>query len=176
MNALILLPIDRPILSRLVFLVLGCLTTTAFAPFGWHLLVPLLLLPFLFVCLTQAPRDAAKYAFCYGFGLFLSGTYWIYISVVTYGDAPAWIALLLMLGLTLIMSIYLWLTGWLISSFSRGEPWLLLVVAPATWVSIEWLRGWVLTGFPWMTLGYSHIDSALAGWALVLSTNIADTP
>lgn len=168
MNALILLPIDRPILSRLVFLVLGCLTTTAFAPFGWHLLVPLLLLPFLFVCLTQAPRDAAKYAFCYGFGLFLSGTYWIYISVVTYGDAPAWIALLLMLGLTLIMSIYLWLTGWLISSFSRGEPWLLLVVAPATWVSIEWLRGWVLTGFPWMTLGYSHIDSALAGWAPVL--------
>lgn len=147
---------------------LGCLMTTAFAPFGWYLLVPFLLLPFLYVCLTSAPRDAAKHAFWFGFGLFLTGTYWIYISVAVFGRAPVWIALLLMIGLVLFMSMYLWVTAWLISRLAGGEPWLLLVVAPAAWVLVEWLRGWILTGFPWLALGYSQIDSPLAGWAPVV--------
>ena len=146
---------------------MGGLLATAFAPFGWYLIVPLLLLPFLYVCLTVAPRDAGSITFWFGIGLFLSGTYWIYISVAVFGNAPAWIAIALMLSLVLIMSIYLWLTGWLISRLSYGEPWLLLFVAPASWVILEWLRGWVLTGFPWLTIGYSQIDSPLAGWGPV---------
>lgn len=166
--SILLLPADRPRTSQLVFFVLGCLTTTAFAPFGLSLLVPLLLLPFLYVCLTNSPRDSARHGFWFGFGLFLSGTYWIYISVVVFGQAPVWIAFLLMLGLVLIMSVYFWLTAWLISRLASGEPWLLLAAAPAAWVLIEWARGWLLTGFPWMALGYSQVDSALAGWAPVV--------
>ena len=162
------LPADRPRISKLVFFALGCLATAAFAPLEWHFILPLLLLPFLYICLTLSPRDAAKHGFWFGFGIFLTGTYWIYISVVVFGQAPAWIAVLLMLGLVLIMSLWLWLTGWLISRLSRGEPWVLLAVAPAVWVMVEWLRGWVFTGFPWMALGYSQIDSPLAGWAPVI--------
>jgi apolipoprotein N-acyltransferase len=164
-SSILLLPADRPRISRAVFFLLGCLATTTFAPFGMYLLQPLLLLPLLYVCLTLSPRDAAKHAFWFGCGLFLCGTYWIYISVVVFGQAPIWIALLLMLGLVLIMAMYLWLCGWMISRLAGGEPWLLLAAAPATWVSIEWLRGWVLTGFPWLTLGYGQIDSPLAGFA-----------
>ena len=163
----LLLPADRPWLSQLLFFLLGGLTTCAFAPFGWYLLAPLLLLPFLYVCLTLSPRDAGKHTFWFGFGLFLSGTYWIYISVVIYGNAPTWVALLLMIGLVLIMAAYFFVTGWLISRLAKGEPWLLLASAPAAWVFIEWLRGWLFSGFPWLALGYSHIDSPLAGWAPV---------
>jgi apolipoprotein N-acyltransferase len=166
--SILLLPADRPRVSQLIFFVLGCLATTAFEPFGMSLLVPLLLLPFLYVCLTNSPRDAAKHAFWFGFGLFLSGTYWIYISVVVFGKAPVWVAVILMLGLVLLMSLYFWFCGWLISRLASGEPWRLLAVAPATWVLVEWARGWLLTGFPWMALGYSQVDSALAGWAPVL--------
>ncbi len=167
-TSLLLLPADRPRISQALFFLIGCLTTLTFAPFGWYLLAPVVLLPFLYVCLTIAPRDAAKHAFWFGFGLFLSGTYWIYISVVIYGNAPTWVALLLLTGLVLIMAFYLWLTAWLISRLTHREPWLLLVAAPAAWVLIEWLRGWVLTGFPWLALGYSQVDSLLAGWAPVL--------
>jgi len=158
-------PADRPWTSRGILFVLGCLMTTAFAPFGLSLLVPVLLLPLLYVYLSVSPRDAGWLSFCFGFGLFLSGTYWIYISVVVFGEAPAWIALVLMLGLVLIMSTWLFAAGWLISRFAGGEPWLLLLVAPATWVFIEWLRGWVLSGFPWLEVGYAHSDSPLAGFA-----------
>jgi apolipoprotein N-acyltransferase len=166
--SLLLLPADRPRISQLIFFVLGCLTTLAFAPFGWSLLVPLVLVPLLYVCLTNSPRDSAKHGFWFGFGMFLTGTYWIYISVAVFGQAPTWIALLLMLALVLLMSVYLWMTGWLISRLAQGEPWFLLAVAPAVWVIVEWGRGWLITGFPWMSLGYSQVDSALAGWAPVL--------
>ena len=167
-QSILLLPADQPRISQAIAFLLGCLTTTAFAPFGWHPLLPLVLLPLLYVCLSASPRVAGKHGFWFGFGFFLTGTYWIYISVVVFGQAPVWIALLLMIGLVLIMSLWLWLTAWLISRLVAGEPLRLLVVAPAAWVLVEWLRGWVLTGFPWLALGYSQIDSPLAGWAPVV--------
>lgn len=139
-----------------------------FAPFGWSLLPPLLVVPLLYICMTVSPRDAGSHAFWFGLGMFLAGTYWIYISVHVFGNAALWIALLLMVGLAVVMAIFLWIAGWLISHLSKGEPWLMLFVAPAAWVLIEWLRGWVLTGFPWLALGYGQIDTSLAGWAPVL--------
>ena len=159
---------DQPRLSRLIAFILGGATTLSFAPFGWAILAPLLLLPILYVVLTAAPRDAAAHVFWYSFGLFLTGTYWIYISVHVFGNAPLWVALLLMVGLALIMAVVGMLGGWVASRLAQGEPWLLLFVAPAAWVLVEWLRGWILTGFPWMALGYGQIDSAFAGWAPIL--------
>ena len=162
------IPADRPALSRLLAFLAGCAMTTSFAPIGFWPLAPLLLLPILYVFLTVSPRDAGWHMFWFGLGLFLTGTYWIYISVHVFGRADLWIALLLMVGLALIMSTFLWLAGWLASRLSQGEAWLLLLVGPSAWVFVEWLRGWALTGFPWMALGYGQIDSPLSGWAPVL--------
>jgi apolipoprotein N-acyltransferase len=39
------------------------------------------------------------------------------------------------------------------------------LVLPALWVLLEWLRGWLLSGFPWLSTGYALIDSPLADWA-----------
>ncbi len=161
-------PADRPALSRLVVFILGAAMPLGFAPFGWSLLAPLLLLPLLFVCLITSPRDAQAHAFWFGFGMFLTGTYWIYISVHVYGQAALWIALLLMIGLALLMAAIVSGAGWLISRLSHGEPALLLFVAPAAWVLAEWVRSWILTGFPWLALGYGQIDLPLAGWAPLL--------
>ena len=167
-NPVLLIPADRPKLSRLIAFLAGAATTLAFAPFGLSLLVPLLLLPLFYVFLTVAPRDAAAHAFWYGFGLFLTGTYWIYISVHVFGNAALWIAIVLMLGLALLMAFFLSIGGWVSSRLSQGEPWQLLLIAPAAWVLVEWVRSWALTGFPWMALGYGQIDNGYAGWAPVL--------
>jgi apolipoprotein N-acyltransferase len=159
---------DRPKVSRTLAFAIGVLTTLVFAPAEWALLAPFLVLPLLFVALTDSPKDSAAHFFWFGFGLFLSGTYWIYISVHVFGNAALWIAVLLMVGLSLIMGCFLWVAGWVISRLSHGEPWRIFFVGPAAWVLIEWLRGWVLTGFPWLAHGYGQINTSLAGWAPVL--------
>ncbi|MBD3728061.1 MAG: apolipoprotein N-acyltransferase, partial [Moraxella osloensis] len=43
-----------------------------------------------------------------------------------------------------------------------------MLTLPFLWVMMEWLRLWIFNGFPWLILGYSQIDSALAGYAPVL--------
>lgn len=167
-NILFLFPADWPRTSRLVAFVLGAAATLVFAPASWEILAPLVILPLLFVSITVSPKDAGWHFFWFGFGLFLTGTYWIYISVHVFGDAALWIAVIFMIGLSLIMASFLWLAGWLTGRLSHGEPLWLLIVSPAAWVFVEWLRGWVLSGFPWLALGYGQIDLPLAGWAPVL--------
>lgn len=167
-NVIFVLLADRPVVSRLLVFVIGCAMTLVFAPAEWSILAPVLTLPLLLIALTLSPKDAAAHYFWFGLGLFLTGTYWIYISVHVFGNAALWIAVLLMVGLSLIMAFLLWLAGWITSNLSHGEPWRIFFVGPAAWVLIEWLRGWILTGFPWLAHGYGQIDSAFAGWAPVL--------
>lgn len=155
---------SRPRISQLVFFLFGALTTLTFAPFGLYFLMPILMLPVMFAWTFAPPRASAKLSFWYGTGLFLSGTYWLYISIHVFGQAPVWVAMVIMLGLVLIMAAYCAAAGWLISRLVERKAQRLLLVAPAAWVTSEWLRGWLLSGFPWLAAGYSQIDSSIAGW------------
>lgn len=158
----------NPRRTKLMFFAAGALLVLSFAPFGWYLLAPLLLLPLLYGFLISSPRTAAAYGFWFGAGLFLAGTYWLYISIHVFGQAPLALAIFLMLGLVVIMGLYYAAASWLATRLCNGKAMRLLFVAPAVWVAIEWIRGWFLSGFPWMSLGYGQIDSPLAGFAPVL--------
>jgi apolipoprotein N-acyltransferase len=155
-------------LTRLAFLLLGALVMLSFAPFGIFPLAPLLLMPLLYVFLVSEPRQASQLGFAFGAGLFLAGTYWLYISIHVFGQAPLILAIFLMLSLVFIMGLYYGAAGWLIARLRSGSLWQFVLLAPSIWVFAEWLRGWILSGFPWMTLGYSQIDSPLAGFAPLL--------
>jgi len=154
--------------AKLMFFLSGAILMLSFAPVGWYLLQPLILLPLLYGFLISNPRTAAAYGFCFGAGLFLAGTYWLYISIHVFGQAPLLLAIFLMLALVVIMGLYYAAAGWLTARLSDGKAMRLLLVAPSVWVAIEWIRGWFLSGFPWMSLGYGQIDSPLAGIAPVL--------
>src|SRR5690606_33699733 len=68
-----------------------------------------------------------------------------------------------------ILAFYPGLLGYLLARlFPRPGPGTLLIVFPAAWVLAEWTRGWFLTGFPWLNLGYSQIDGPLSGIAPLL--------
>lgn len=162
------LALQRPRLGDALFFLCGCLTMLSFAPVGWFPLAFFLVLPFLFACLHLPARRVAWLGFWYGCGLFLTGTYWLYTSIHVIGHAPLAVAILIMLALVTIMGLYYALAAWLISRLTAGNPLRLIAAAPAVWVAVEWLRGWFLSGFPWMSLGYSQIDSPLAGFAPVL--------
>jgi apolipoprotein N-acyltransferase len=158
----------QPWMARLLAFLTGALTMLSFAPAGWYLLALLLVLPLLYVFYRCSPRCSAELGFCYGAGLFLTGTYWLYVSIHVFGEAPLILAIFLMIALVIIMACYYAATGWLISRLAGRRPGFFVVTAPAAWVLFEWLRGWFLSGFPWMTLGYAQIDSPLAGYAPLL--------
>jgi apolipoprotein N-acyltransferase len=59
--------------------------------------------------------------------------------------------------------------GWLGKKIAGAASWpVQLSVFALLWVLLEWLRGWILTGFPWLALGYSQIDTPLQGYAPLL--------
>jgi len=150
-------------------LLVGALLSLAFAPFGlWPL--GILCPAYLFLAWQGVtPKRAAALGFWFNAGTFGSGTYWLYHSIHTIGGAPIWLALFLMLALVAIMGLYLALLGYAQARLLPDSGllrWLLGL--PAMWVLLEWWRGWFLSGFPWLSLGYAQIDSPLAGLAPVL--------
>ena len=158
----------RPSSSRLRALIAlgaGAALSASFAPLGlWPLAV---VCPAALMWLWQdaGPREAAWLGFFFNFGSFAAGTYWLLISLPV-GGAPIWLALLLLLGLTGIMALYHMVLGYV------GARWLprtgaarSLVALPAAWLLVEWWRGWFISGFSWLSLGYSQTDTWLAGLA-----------
>lgn len=152
---------------RLLGLAAGLTFPLAFAPFGawWYAPVVVALGAALWPALT--PRQAAGAGFAFGAGAFLTGTYWLYISITIFGGAPPALSIFLMLGLVLVMAVYYAGTAWVVARLARGDARHLLWLLPAAWVTMEWLRGWLLSGFPWLSLGYSQTDGPLAGFVPV---------
>jgi apolipoprotein N-acyltransferase len=147
----------------------GLALPLAFAPFDLYPLAVLCTATLFLSWEGVTPRVAARRGFLFGAGAFLTGTYWIYISVRFFGEAPLFVALPLMLGLVAVMGLYFALLGFAATRWLRAPGLLRWLLAwPAAWVLVEWLRGWVLSGFPWLSLGYSQIDGPLAGLAPVL--------
>ncbi|HEV2702446.1 MAG TPA: apolipoprotein N-acyltransferase [Steroidobacteraceae bacterium] len=147
----------------------GAALSTAFAPMNLWLLG--LLSPALLMALWQGarPRHAAALGFWFSFGTFASGTYWLYISIHTIGAAPVWVAFIAMGGMVCILSLYGALLGWASARWLPATGALRWMAGlPAAWLLVEWFRGWFLTGFPWLSLGYSQTGTWMAGIAPVL--------
>lgn len=146
----------------------GAGLVATFAPFGAAWLAPLLLAVLILLWnLATTPREAAWLGFCFGLGLFSAGTYWLYISLNILGGLWPPLALLLMLGLIVAMATYVAATGalvvWVAPAAGAWPRWLLAI--PAAWILFEWLRGWLFTGFPWLSVGYAFGDGLLGAYA-----------
>jgi apolipoprotein N-acyltransferase len=115
------------------------------------------------------PRRAAWVGAAFGFGLFAVGTYWLYTCLHIFGLVPVWLTVLLQAALVASMAAYTAAVCFVANRFwlkpGMTRDWLVL---PGLWMLLEWLRGWALSGFPWLSLGYAFIDSPLAGWAPLL--------
>jgi len=144
----------------------GAALATAFAPLSlWPFAV---LSPALLMWLWQdaSPREAARLGFWFTFATFVCGTYWLYFSVHILGHAPIWLAFFLMLGLAAIMGLYHAGLGYFVARWLPATgPVRWLIALPAAWMLLEWWRGWFLSGFSWLSLGYSQTDTWLAGFA-----------
>jgi len=146
----------------------GAALPLGFAPFGLYWIIPLSVAALWWLWRDRTPWSAARLGFAWGAGAFLTGTYWLYISIHIFGRAPVFLAVLLMLGLVAIMAVYPALTGYLVARWTPRGPTRWLLTLPAAWVIGEWLRGWLFSGFPWLSLGYGMTDGPFRGFAPLL--------
>ncbi len=154
--------LKRPLAAFFV----GATTTLAFAPYQiWPLAI---LSPALLLLLInqQSAKRAAWIGYAWGFGQFATGISWVHISIDNFGGMPKPASLLLMTLLVGYLAIYAALFCWSLNRFFPTTNRIrLLLIAPVLWLIFDWLRGWVMTGFPWLWLGYSQLQSPFAHFA-----------
>ena len=166
----------------LLALLAGSASVLGFAPFSWFPL-PVLATALLYGVLargTPHPRPpslqgpaSARASFlrgyAFGLGLLGFGVFWIRISLNEFGNMAPWLANLLMVLFIAAMALYYGMLGWLVGRLDRGRPAVgALLLFPGLYVLAEWIRGWLFTGFPWLNLGYTQIDSPLAGYGPIV--------
>jgi apolipoprotein N-acyltransferase len=131
-------------------------------------LPPFSFLPFAFasfailvVLLRHAsPIRALGLGYLFGLGQFVPGLFWITESFQVDADRFGWIALPAVVGLAGVLSAFPAFACWAAVRATRyGLPAALSLAS--AWSVSEWLRGHVLTGFPWNLAAY-----ALADWSL----------
>jgi len=148
-------------------LLAGALLPLAFSPFDWSYLAILAILLLFNSWLYATPARAFVRGYFFGLGQFGVGVSWVYVSMHTYGGADAFEATALTAFFILFLALYPAVAGYLGvrigASASRGVK--LLLLFPSSWVLLEWFRGWFLTGFPWLQVGYSQVATLLGGVA-----------
>jgi apolipoprotein N-acyltransferase len=146
----------------------GALTVAGFAPVSAFPLPILTLCALLFLWRTATPSAAFRIGFAFGAGLFGAGASWVYVSLHVFGMMPAPLAAVGTVAYCAILSLYPAGAGWCCSRLQAGRATSAALVFPAFWTLFEWWRGWMFTGVPWLAVGYSQVDSPLAGLAPVL--------
>jgi len=149
---------------------LGAVSIFGFAPFDFFPL-PILALALLFRLWQRStsPRAAAWLGFCFGLGFFLAGVSWVYVSLHDVGGMAAPIALIATLLFCTYLALFPALAGFVFRRLANADFFKNALLLAGLWALTEWLRGWLLTGFPWLASGYSQTPpSPLAGYAAVL--------
>ena len=120
---------------------------------------------------------AARLGFAFGFGLFSAGVGWLYVAMHDYGGMPMLLAVIAIALFAAMLALFPAIVGYsqarLRAKFAGRAGVknyvVMTLMIPALWVLLEWLRGLLLTGFPWLAVGYSQAaTSPLAGYAAVL--------
>jgi apolipoprotein N-acyltransferase len=145
----------------------GAAAVLAFAPFGAY---PLAFISFALLVhfWTGAPRRAFWTGFAFGVGLFGAGVSWVYVSLHRFGGMPPALAAFATALFCAFLALFPAAAGWLQARIPAGAAVRACLLIPASWTLFEWLRSWVLTGFPWLSAGYAATGWPLQGYAPLL--------
>jgi apolipoprotein N-acyltransferase len=143
----------------------GAATVLAFAPAG---LFPLALLTFAVLVhhwMDASPRRAFASGYAFGLGLFGAGVSWVYVSLHDFGGMPPLLAGIATFLFCAFLALFPAAAGWLQARIPVRPAVRACLLIPAAWILLEWLRGWIFTGFPWLSAGYASVGWPLQGYA-----------
>jgi len=113
------------------------------------------LIPFLFALKGRTLWERIKFGFAFGISHFITLCYWITWVISHYGGLNIVVSVLAFLGVAVYLSIYP-LTFVLICHYTEHTKFK-TVIPPFAWVTSEFLRAHIFTGFPWCLLGYTQV-------------------
>lgn len=146
-----------PYLAAILF---GGLLTFSYAPFSIWPLCIVGLSGFFYLLIHN--NNPFRLGLAFGAGWFGAGMSWVHVSIADFGELPLVASIGLMVLLCGYLALFPAAFSWLLKRFAGLGYW--PVAALFLWIALEWLRSWLFTGFPWLSIGYSQIDSPLSGW------------
>ena len=134
----------------------GILLILSFPNFDLEVLAWFALVPLFYSIEGKGLLHAFSLGFLTGFVSFLGILYWIIVAVHTYGNVPLVLSGLILLLLVMYLSLFIGAFTFLTRFIQIRSGLRTILFTPLLWVSLEYLRSFLLTGFPWAILGYSQ--------------------
>ena len=152
-------------LELLLAAALGAAHSLLFVHTGWWWVQLLIVALLASRVAALVPRRAAAVGLVFGTAWIASGTWWLFISLHTYGGLPAWLAVTAIAALSAALSLYLAAAMAAFARWRSGRGGRDALLFGAVWLLAELARGVIFTGFPWLASGYAQVDAPLAALA-----------
>ncbi|MGV2905864.1 apolipoprotein N-acyltransferase [Achromobacter sp. AGC25] len=127
---------------------------------------------------APSAKQAWGRGWLFAFVTYAVGLYWLFISMHRYGGLAAPLAVAGVLALSAFLALFPATASALARRFTPlthdAAPSRILSATlawAALWAGFEWLRAVLLTGFPWLNIGYAQVDSPIAGWAPIVGVH-----
>jgi len=145
----------------------GAACVFAFAPFyAWPAAPLALAVLFHAWARSGSALQAALSGFAFGLGFFLAGVSWVFVSLHYFGAMPVVLAAIATFLFCAFLALFPALAGFAAVRFGGAAAMHRLLAAAPAFVAMEWLRGTIFTGFPWLAIGTSQAPSSpLVGFA-----------
>ncbi len=133
----------------------GLLLTGSFPGIGISWLAWFALVPLLISLNNLSPKESFRLGVLAGLVHYLTLMYWIAYTLKTFGHLPLYLGIPILFLFCAYLTLYLGVFSWMMARFAP-KPVLSLFVTPVFWVSLEYIRSHLLSGFPWELIGYSQ--------------------
>lgn len=135
---------------------LGLGSALAFAPYNFFWILFITFPLFLKLIEDTSGRRAFAQGWLFGFGFFLAGLFWV--SAALFVDIAKfwWVLPFAAGGLPVGLALFVGAATWGAQHFKGLSR---LIAFAVFFCALEWVRGHVLTGFPWQLIGYAWVDT-----------------
>ena len=155
----------------LLALFCGLLFPLGFAPFDYWPLTILSISLALYLASERVEKNTFLLGLFYGIGQWGLGISWVYVSIHYHGNQGILSSLFITTLFIFFLSLYTGLTFYLIKKFRTSNKNLnYLLFFPVVWVTVEIIRSYLFTGFPWLLVGTSLAGTSVGGWIPILGT------